>query len=57
MERASLETYKQGTPPSSVLSLCLGCDVQDDRLSMSLWGIGRNEEMYLIDRKVIYGPC
>ena len=28
---------------------------QDDRLSMSLWGIGRNEEMYLIDRKVIYG--
>ena len=55
MERASLETYKQGTPPSSVLSLCLGCDVQDDRLSMSLWGIGRNEEMYLIDRKVIYG--
>ena len=55
MERASLETYKQGIPPSSVLSLCLGCDVQDDRLSMSLWGIGRNEEMYLIDRKVIYG--
>jgi len=55
MERASLETYKQGTPPRSVLSLCLGCDVQDDRLSMSLWGIGRNEEMYLIDRKVIYG--
>ena len=55
MERASLENYKQGTPPSSVLSLCLGCDVQDDRLSMSLWGIGRNEEMYLVDRKVIYG--
>lgn len=55
MERASLETYNQGTPPNSVLSLCLGCDVQDDRLSMSLWGIGRNEEMYLIDRKVIYG--
>ena len=55
MERASLETYQQGIPPSPVLSLCLGCDVQDDRLSMSLWGIGRNEEMYLIDRKVIYG--
>mgnify|MGYP003108872988 FL=1 len=55
MERASLETYQQGTPPSSVLSLCLGCDVQDDRLSMSLWGIGRNEEMFLVDRKVIYG--
>jgi len=55
MERAGAETYKQGIPPKAVLSLCLGCDVQDDRLSMSLWGIGRNEEMYLIDRKVIYG--
>ena len=55
MERASLETYQQGIPPSPVLSLCLGCDVQDDRLSMSLWGIGRNEEMFLVDRKVIYG--
>ena len=55
MERASYEKYKQGMPPSPVLSLCLGCDVQDDRLSMSLWGVGRNEEMYLVDRKVIYG--
>ena len=55
MERAATENYKQGIPPEGVLSLCLGCDVQDDRLSMSLWGIGRNEEMYLVDRKVIYG--
>ena len=55
MERAGAETYKQGIPPKEVLTLCLGCDVQDDRLSMSLWGLGRNEEMYLIDRKVIYG--
>ena len=55
MERAGLETYDQGIPPEGVLTLCLGCDVQDDRLSMSVWGIGRNEEMYLVDRKVIYG--
>ena len=55
MERAGSETYDQGIPPEGVLTLCLGCDVQDDRLSMSLWGIGRNEEMYLVDRKVIYG--
>ena len=55
MERAGLEDYEQGIPPADVLTLCLGCDVQDDRLSMSVWGIGRNEEMYLIDRKVIYG--
>jgi len=55
MERAANEKYEKGVPPKEVLMLSLGCDVQDDRLSMSLWGIGRNEEMYLVDRKVIYG--
>jgi len=55
MKRAADEQYEQNIPPKEVLTLCLGCDVQDDRLSMSVWGIGRNEEMYLIDRKVIYG--
>ncbi len=55
MERAANEKYEKGVPPKEVLILSLGCDVQDDRLSMSLWGIGRNEEMYLVDRKVIYG--
>ena len=55
MERAANEKYEKGVPPREVLMLSLGCDVQDDRLSMSLWGIGRNEEMYLVDRKVIYG--
>ena len=55
MERAANENYEKGVPPKEVLMLSLGCDVQDDRLSMSLWGIGRNEEMYLVDRKVIYG--
>lgn len=55
MERAAVEKYEKGVPPKEVLMLSLGCDVQDDRLSMSLWGIGRNEEMYLVDRKIIYG--
>ena len=55
MERAATENYKRGEPPNLALMLSLGCDVQDDRLSMSIWGIGRNEEMFLVDRKVIYG--
>ena len=55
MERAANEKYEKGVPPREVLILSLGCDVQDDRLSMSIWGIGRNEEMYLVDRKIIYG--
>ena len=36
----------------------MGIDVQDDRLSMSVFGYGGtyiNPEMWLIDRKVIYG--
>ena len=55
MERAGEAKYEQGVPPEEALVLCMGCDVQDDRLSMSVWGIGRNEEMFLVDRKVIYG--
>jgi len=55
MERAATEKYEKGTPPEEILMLSLGCDVQDDRLSMSVWGIGRNEEMFLVDRKIIYG--
>jgi phage terminase large subunit GpA-like protein len=55
MERAATEKYEKGTPPEEILMLSLGCDVQDDRLSMSIWGIGRNEEMFLVDRKIIYG--
>ena len=54
-KRAVEEKYKEGVPPKEVLILTLGVDVQDDRLSMSVIGFGRNEEMYLIDRKVIYG--
>lgn len=54
-KRAAEEKYKKGIPPKEVLILTLGIDVQDDRLSMSVIGFGRNEEMYLVDRKVIYG--
>ena len=55
MERAAAAKYERGEPPAEALVLCMGCDVQDDRLSMSIFGIGRNEEMFLVDRKVIYG--
>ena len=54
-ERASKEEYGQGKPPAGVLLLTIGCDTQDDRLSMSVWGWGRDEEGWLLDRIVIYG--
>ena len=55
MERASAEKYKQGVPPIEALALTVGCDVQDDRLSLSVWAWGREEEGWLIDRIKIYG--
>ncbi len=64
MERASKETYKRGVPPREVLLLVAGIDTQDDRLSLSVWGAGapvesatydRPEQLYLIDRIVLYG--
>ncbi len=55
MDRAAEATYKQGVPPREALILLAGVDTQDDRLSLSVWGLGRNEEMFLIDRVKIYG--
>ena len=55
MERAAEAKYEITVPPPEALVLCMGCDVQDDRLSMSVFGFVRNEEMFLVDRKVIYG--
>lgn len=54
-ERSGGETYKQGCPPPEALLLTAGCDTQDDRLSLSVWAWGRDEEGWLIDRVVIYG--
>lgn len=55
LERAAEETYQQYVPPAEVLALTIGCDVQDDRLSLSVWGWGREEEGWLIDRVKLYG--
>ena len=54
-ERAATEEYQQGVVPADCLLLTIGCDVQDDRLSLSVWGWGREEQGWLIDRVVIYG--
>lgn len=55
MERAAKETYKQHCPPVEGLALTVGCDVQDDRLSLSVWAWGREEEGWLVDRVKLYG--
>jgi len=55
MEKAANEDYEKGIPPEDVLVLLAGIDTQDDRLSLSVWGAGRNEEFFLLDRVKIYG--
>ncbi len=55
MQRAAQETYKHALPPAEVLLLTCGCDCQDDRLSLSVWGWARDEEAYLVDRVVLHG--
>ena len=55
MERAADSQYSQAAPPDEALIAVAGIDTQDDRLSMSIFGFGKNFEMFLIDRKVIYG--
>ncbi len=55
MEKSAKEEYEKGVPPEEVLVLLAGIDTQDDRLSLSVWGAGRNEEFFLLDRVKIYG--
>ena len=55
MQRAADSTYTKAIPPDEALFCVAGIDTQDDRLSMSVFGIGREFELFLIDRNVIYG--
>lgn len=41
--------------PAGALLLTAGCDVQGDRLEVRVWGYGRNEESWLVDRHILYG--
>jgi phage terminase large subunit GpA-like protein len=46
--RALAEGYRDGECPPGVLLLLMSVDVQDTWLEMSVWGVGRGEEMWLI---------
>lgn len=49
------ENYKMGSLPEDSLALTFGIDVQDNRLAISGWAWGRNEEGWLIYHQEIYG--
>lgn len=49
------EQYDAQTIPAGVRLLTAGVDVQDDRLEVSVWGWGEDEEAWLIEHTVLPG--
>lgn len=49
------EAYPLRRVPQSGLVLVAGVDVQDNRWEVVVWAVGRGEEMWAVDYKVIYG--
>ena len=49
------EEYTEGSCPDGVLFITQGVDCQKDRLEVSTWGWGANEESWLIEHFVING--
>lgn len=53
MQRAG--HYRLGQVPKGALVLTAGIDTQDDRLEVYVWGWGRGERCWIVDRVIITG--
>lgn len=53
-QRAKLETYRLRLVPRAALVLLCGVDVQDNRFHVNVWAFGREDESWLVDRRVMY---
>jgi phage terminase large subunit GpA-like protein len=49
------EQYEPAMLPDAAMALTVGVDVQDNRLAISVWAWGRDEEGWLLDHQEIYG--
>ena len=47
--------YDHTTVPEDVLVIVAGCDVQKDRIEVTLTGFGRNYEAWVIDHRIFWG--
>jgi len=54
-EIADRREYFGDKVPQGVVMITAGIDVQDDRLELEVLGIGRDEETWSLDYKVLYG--
>lgn len=52
---ARVEPYTANALPSGVLCLTAGVDVQDDRLEVTVWGWGEEEEAWRVEHSVLRG--
>jgi phage terminase large subunit GpA-like protein len=52
---ARRESYTANSLPPGVLLLAQGTDVQDDRIECTVWGFGRDEEMWRVQHTVLKG--
>ena len=52
---ARCEHYEPGVIPEGGLVVSVGVDVQDNRLAISTWAWGREEEGWLLDHQEVYG--
>ena len=50
-----VEFYEPQVVPERAVAVTAGVDVQDNRLAVSVWAWGREEEGWLIDHQEIYG--
>jgi phage terminase large subunit GpA-like protein len=50
-----VELYEPRVVPDGGLALTVGVDVQDNRLAVSVWAWGREEEGWLVDHQEIFG--
>ena len=50
---ARAEEYALGTVPRGALVLVAGVDVQSNRFELVVWGVGRGEEMWVVDYQVL----
>lgn len=55
LERTAKNPYETGRCPAGVLLLMMSVDVQDTWLEVSVWGVGRGEEMWLVWHEQIHG--
>ncbi len=53
--RDRVEFYDLGNAPAEVLACTLGVDTQDNRLALTLFGWGRDEEGWVLDHMEIFG--